>query len=130
MYIQQSSVDSAMQLGHVTAIFCDAEILVVGYSTGRVYSIAITDLVVGDTTTAMDNNAHKSALLAGGVSEEPPPILAPELMHQPPAHIVKICRSGPYLCLLSTNGKDQFWADKTCQSVHPGSLNSFHETVH
>ncbi len=105
VYIQQSSSDSAMQLGHVTSIFCDSEILAVGYSTGRVYSIAVADLVVGDTTTAMDNNARKSVLLAGGVSEEPPPLLAPELLHQPPAHVVKIARSGPYLCLLSTNGK-------------------------
>jgi len=51
----------------------------------------------------MDNNARKSVLLTG-VSEEPAPILAPELMHQPPTHVVKVARSGPYLCLLSTSG--------------------------
>lgn len=76
-----------------------------GYSTGRVYSIAVADLMVGDTTNAMDNNARKSVLLTGGAPEDPTPILAPELLHQPPAHVVKISRSGPYLCLLSTNGK-------------------------
>lgn len=104
-----------MQLGHVTSIFCDSEILVVGYSTGRVYSIAVADLIVGDNTKAMDNNARKSVLLTGGASEEPAPILAPELLHQPPAQVVKITRSGPYLCLLSTNGKCQF---RTVPLVH------------
>jgi hypothetical protein len=128
VYVQQSSSDSAMQLGHVTSIFCDSEILVVGYSTGRVYSIAVADLMVGDTTNAMDNNARKSVLLTGGAPEDPTPILAPELLHQPPAHVVKISRSGPYLCLLSTNGHVLLYDIKspsTPQKISTLSYGSF-----